>query len=92
LICKPALKGLPVGAKVSAAHKGKGCPFKRKQVRVAGGVADLSGLLAKHQLGAGTLIELKASAPGMTGETLDVKDPSRQGAEGDYELSSVSRQ
>lgn len=39
---KLALKGLPAGASVAATCKGKGCPFKRKQVRVVGGVADLS--------------------------------------------------
>lgn len=70
---KLALKGLPAGASVAATCKGKGCPFKRKQVRVVGGVADLSTPFAKHQLAAGTLIELKATAPGMTGQTVDVK-------------------
>ncbi|MGN6253586.1 MAG: InlB B-repeat-containing protein [Solirubrobacterales bacterium] len=68
-----ALKGLPAGASVAATCKGKGCPFKRKQVKVVGGVADLSALFAKRQLGAGTLIELKATAPGMAGETFEVK-------------------
>lgn len=70
---KLALKGLPVGATVAATCKGKGCPFKHKQIRVAGGVADLSALFAKHQLAPGALIELKATAPGMSGETIDVK-------------------
>lgn len=70
---KLALKGLPAGAKVAATCKGKGCPFKRKQVKVVGGTADLSTLFAKHQLAPGALIELKATAPGMTGETIDVK-------------------
>lgn len=73
LFRKLALKGLPAGASVAATCKGKGCPFKRKQVRVVKGVADLSALFAKHQLAAGALIELKATAPGMTGETVDVK-------------------
>lgn len=70
---KLALKGLPAGASVAATCKGKGCPFKRKQVKVAGGTADLTALFAKRQLAAGTLIELKATAPGMTGETIDIK-------------------
>lgn len=70
---KLALKGLPTGASVAATCKGKGCPFKRKQVKVVGGVADLSALFAKRQLAAGVLIELKVTAPGMTGETIDVK-------------------
>lgn len=70
---KLALKGLPAGATVAAACKGKGCPFKRKQVKVVSGTADLSPLFAKHQLAPGALIELKATAPGMTGETIDVK-------------------
>ncbi|MGN6816076.1 MAG: hypothetical protein ACTHK3_08325, partial [Solirubrobacterales bacterium] len=58
---------------VTATCKGKGCPFKRKQFKVVSGVANLSALFAKHQLGAGVLIELKVTAPGMTGETIDVK-------------------
>ncbi|MGN6217033.1 MAG: InlB B-repeat-containing protein [Solirubrobacterales bacterium] len=70
---KLALKGLPAGAHVAATCKGKGCPFKRKQVKVVGGVADLTALFTKRKLGAGTLIELKATAPGMTDETFDVK-------------------
>jgi hypothetical protein len=70
---KLVLKGLPAGASVAASCKGKGCPFKRRQVRVAGGVADLSALFAKRQLAAGALIEIKATAPGMTGETIDIK-------------------
>lgn len=73
ILRKLALKGLPAGASVAATCKGKGCPFKRKQARVAGGVADLSTLFAKRQLAPGALIELKATAPGMTGETIDVK-------------------
>lgn len=70
---KLVLKGLPAGANVAATCKGKGCPFKRKQVRVVGGVADLSSLFANHQLGAGALIELRVTAPGMTGQAIDVK-------------------
>lgn len=70
---KLVLKGLPAGATVAATCKGKGCPFKRKQITVRNGVADLSPLFGKHQLGAGALIELKVTAPGMTGETIDVK-------------------
>lgn len=70
---KLALKGLPAGASVAATCKGKGCPFKRKQVKVVSGTADLSPLFAKHQLAPGALIELKATAPGMTGETVDIK-------------------
>lgn len=70
---KLALKGLPAGAKVGATCKGKGCPFKRKQVAVVNGVASLTALFAKHALAAGRLIELKVSAPGMTGQTIDIK-------------------
>lgn len=70
---KLALKGLPADAIVAATCKGGGCPFRRKQVRVVGGIADLSTLFAKHQLAAGVLIELKATALGMTGETVDIK-------------------
>lgn len=73
ILRKLALKGLPSGTTVAATCKGKGCPFKRKQITVRNGVADLTALFAKRQLGAGTLIELKATAPGMTGETIDVK-------------------
>lgn len=70
---KLALKSLPAGASVAATCRGRGCPFKRKRVRIVSGVADLSSLFAKHQLAAGTLIELKVTAPGMTGETVDIK-------------------
>lgn len=73
ILRKLALKGLPSAAAVAATCKGKGCPFKRKQIAARNGAADLTALFAKHQLGAGVLIELKVSAPGMTGETIDIK-------------------
>lgn len=73
ILRKLALKGLPSGAAVAATCKGKGCPFKRKKITVRNGVADLTALFAKRQLGAGALIELKVTAPGMTGQTIDVK-------------------
>lgn len=73
LFRKLTLKSLPAGATVAATCKGKGCPFKRRQVRVVNGAADLTAFFAKRQLGAGTLIELKVTAPGMTGQTIDVK-------------------
>lgn len=73
LFRKLTLKGLPPGAAVAAACKGKGCPFKRKKITVRNGVADLTTLFAKRRLGAGALIELKVTAPGMTGQTIDVK-------------------
>ncbi|HEY8502244.1 MAG TPA: hypothetical protein VIL21_06125, partial [Solirubrobacterales bacterium] len=70
---KLALKALPTGAKVLATCKGKGCPFKRKQPKVKGGMVDLSALFAGRELAAGALIEFKLSAPGMLGQTIDVK-------------------
>lgn len=73
LFRKLALKFLPTGAKVAATCKGKGCPFKRRQVRVANGVADLSALFAKHQLSPGALIELKATMPSLAAQTIDIK-------------------
>lgn len=73
ILRKLALKGLPTGANVVVTCKGDGCPFKRKQFNVAWSVANFSSFFAKHPLGAGTLIELKASAPGMTSETIDVR-------------------
>lgn len=68
-----ALKALPAGAKVLATCKGKGCPFKRKQPKVKAGTVDLSALFAGRELAAGALIEFKLSAPGMLGQTIDVK-------------------
>lgn len=73
LFRKLTLKGLPPGAAVAATCKGKGCPFKRKTITVRNGVADLTTLFAKRRLGAGALIELKVTAPGVTGQTIDVK-------------------
>jgi hypothetical protein len=73
LFRKLALKGLPANASIAATCKGKGCPFKRKQVAVANGAANLTAIFAKHALAAGALIKLKVSAPGMTGETIDIK-------------------
>lgn len=70
---KLALKALPTGAKVLATCKGKGCPFKRKQPKVQAGTVDLSALFAGRELGAGALIEFKLSAPGMLGQTIDLK-------------------
>lgn len=70
---KLTLKGLPAGATVIATCKGNGCPFKRKKPKVTGGAADLTAFLANHELGAGVVIELKISAPGMTGQTIDLK-------------------
>lgn len=70
---KLMLKGLPAGAKVAATCAGKGCPFKRKSPKVAAGSASLTPLLANHPLNAGTLLELTISAPGMTGETIDLR-------------------
>jgi len=70
---KLALKALPTGAKVLATCKGKGCPFKRKLPKVKGGSVDLGALFAGRELGAGTLIEFTLSAPGMLGQTIDLK-------------------
>jgi uncharacterized repeat protein (TIGR02543 family) len=70
---KLALKLLPAGAKVLATCTGKGCPFKRKQPKVKGGVADLSAFFASRELVPGVLISLKVSAPGMVGQTITLK-------------------
>jgi hypothetical protein len=70
---KLVLKLLPAGAKAVATCTGKGCPFKRKQPKVKGGVADLSALFANRELSPGVLIRLKVSAPGMLGQTIDLK-------------------
>lgn len=73
MLRKLTLKGLPPGAAVAATCKGKGCPFKREKITARNGVADLTTLFAKRQLAAGALIELKVTAPGMTGQTIDIK-------------------
>jgi len=70
---KLALKALPAGARVVATCKGRDCPFRRRQPKVRGGVADLTAVLAGRELGAGVQIELKVTAPGMLGQTITVK-------------------
>jgi len=70
---KLVLKLLPSGAKVVATCTGKGCPFKRKQPKVKGGVASLSALFADRELAPGVLIQLKVTAPGMAGQTIALK-------------------
>jgi hypothetical protein len=73
LIRKLVLKGLPAGAKVVATCAGKGCPFKSKKPKVVAGVASLTKFFSGHELAANVLVELKVSAPGMTGQTIDLK-------------------
>jgi Divergent InlB B-repeat domain len=70
---KLVLKQLPAGARVLATCAGRGCPFKRKQPKVKGGVADLSAFFAGRALTPGVLISLKLTAPGMSGQTIDLK-------------------
>jgi hypothetical protein len=70
---KLTLKGLPTGAVVAASCKGKGCPFKSKKPKVVAGAADLTKLFSGRELAANVLIELKVSAQGMTGQTIDLK-------------------
>ena len=67
------LRGLPAGATVTASCAGKGCPFKSRKLVVKGGAADAGSLVAKRKLRAGVVLSLKAAAPGMTGETFELK-------------------
>lgn len=70
---KLGLKGLPAGANVVATCAGKGCPFKRKQAKAPKGVVDLTKLFSGRELAANVLIRLQVSAPGMLGQTIQLK-------------------
>lgn len=63
----------PAGAKVVATCAGKDCQFKRKQAKAPKGVVDLTKLFSGCELAANVLIRLQVTAPGRTGQTIELK-------------------
>jgi hypothetical protein len=67
---KLLLSTIPEGARIAFSCKGKSCPFKTKNVTPANGKADLMKLLKKRLLKKGTVLEIRVTKPGMTGQVL----------------------
>jgi Divergent InlB B-repeat domain len=70
------LSTVPVDALVSVSCRGRGCPFKRKQVAARNGSAKLTTLFAGAELAKGTVIKLVVTGPqgGMKTITVKVRD------------------
>ena len=67
---KLTVKKLPAGARVEVRCKGPRCPFKRDTAKVAKGSAPLKKLFGKRKLGAGAVVEIRITAPGIDGRAV----------------------
>jgi hypothetical protein len=61
---------VPAGGKVQVLCTGKGCAFARKSAPVKGGGASLVKLFKGRKLKPGAVIEVRVTAPGMTGQVV----------------------
>jgi Ca2+-binding RTX toxin-like protein len=61
---------VPAGGKVEVLCAGKGCAFSRKTATVKRGAAALTRLFKGRKLKPGAVIEVRVTAPGMTGQVV----------------------
>jgi Ca2+-binding RTX toxin-like protein len=71
-VAKLKVTKVPTGGKVQVRckSKAKGCPFATKTAKVKGGGATLTKLFKNRKLKAGAVIEVRVTAPGMTGQVV----------------------
>jgi hypothetical protein len=82
LITRLRVKDAPAGAKLQVRCRGKGCPFKRKSVKLKKGAANLTRLFKGRKLRPGAVIQVRVTAPGTIGKIQRItvrrrKDPKR---------------
>jgi hypothetical protein len=72
-VAKLVVAGLPAGARLAIACRGKGCTFKKRTLAAKGGRAKLTRLFARARLKAGTLIRIAITAPGIEAQAITVR-------------------
>ena len=72
------VRTLPATATVEVRCRGPRCPFKKRKVAPRDGTARLTKLFKDRALPAGTVIELRALAPGMVGKVVRYRLRTRQ--------------
>jgi dipeptidyl aminopeptidase/acylaminoacyl peptidase len=61
---------VPAGAKVEVRCKGRGCPIRRKVVRVRRGRANVQAVFGRRKLRPGAVIEIRITRPGAIGKVV----------------------
>jgi hypothetical protein len=69
-VAKLTVSKVPAGGRVEVRCTGRGCGFQRKAVTPKLGVAALAKAFKGHKLKPGAVIEVRITAPGMTGEVV----------------------
>jgi hypothetical protein len=64
------VKDIPADGRVAVLCSGKGCGFDRRTVSPRGGAAKLAKLFDGRRLKRGTVVEIRVTAPGMTGKVV----------------------
>jgi hypothetical protein len=64
------VKDIPADGRVAVLCSGKGCGFDRRTVSPRGGAAKLAKLFNGRRLKRGTVVEIRVTAPGMTGKVV----------------------
>jgi hypothetical protein len=65
-----AVKEIPAGGRVEVRCTGKGCPFARRTLSPKGGSAKLGKLFKARHLKPGAVVEIRVTAPRMTGKVV----------------------
>ena len=69
-VARLGVEDVPAGGKVAVLCRGQGCAFKAKVATVAGGRASLTKLFKGRALKPRAVVEIRVTAPGMTGRTI----------------------
>jgi hypothetical protein len=70
---KLRLSKLPTGTRVTLSCRGRSCPFKTRSLSARGGHATLEKLFKKRSLRAGTLVRIRLTGAGLSGQQITYK-------------------
>lgn len=79
-----ALTGVTPTASVRATCRGRGCPFRSLTLEPTRGTVNLTRIFRRRALKAGTWLELRVTAPGMTGKVVRLRFRARKRPSGSW--------